>query len=497
MKQLTEKIKKTPQKVLQLPHSIMSRYANQQHQTASDFGRMYALPVFVGAVACLVMAYVGWCVDYEVLYGIEYNAHQDQARAEWHAFQTATIIQLLIVFFFSIGAKALLFGKVIQFEGIKPQLVNKGHAIMFVLCAGLFYYGFSWTLELSYKTYHSAKANAAQFERNTKAKFAQNAENLKLEQQKAIEAVQNTIQDQKNALQAKYGTEKDDLTKLYLGKIERKKAKYQKGQISKAILLDKTTKYTNSMNAGVKTINTELNDKLLHLTNQEAEQIEAINSQYTTLLSKNDNNQVAALAVIAQDIEANAQATAGRNVRINSTSVILSLLTVFYALFAGKDNSTTTATQDTDTTNAGTARKRKKKKKKKKAYTAKATTTVQTYTDNQKTTSTTNGATLHKLTQKQPTQETKKEVVETSTAVAVQEDIQTIEGHEVLTVEGLKPKVLHNGKFVLASQIKSWMGTARSRANKYLKEGKTELVQYQNKVIADFQSKLNALNTVK
>lgn len=484
--EILKKVKRFVNYFLQIPYCIMTGYANNQQETASDFSKMYANVVFLALAMMLVTAYVGWTVDYSVLYGIEYNSTQDAASADWQAFQSATIIQLLILVFFGIAAKALIFGKAFK---------HRGHFLMFGLATTLFIYGFSWTLQLSNQTYHSAKANATQTISKTKAEFAANGQKLAEEKQNELLALANTIQAQKKAESAKYQPEIDRIENKYADKVTRKEVNYKKGNISKLTLIDKTAKYNSAKDAEQKKPNDALNTALLLLTNQEAKQAAAINAKYDSLSNQNNQALAAALLLIEQDIEANAKATQGRNITINITSVLLQLLTIIFALFATKDNgdTSTDATSSTDEPNSGNSRNKKKKK----TSTNKAKMTVEASNIKRKKTPKPASTPFHNVPQPQTVETSTGDSATISTVPTVETKIQTVEGFEIITVEGRKPKIMHNGTPVLASKLKGWAKTTRTRINKYIKNGQTELVAAQKAMIADYENKIKILEKVE
>lgn len=500
MKQTAEKqgfISKIVSKILSIPYSVMDKYVKSQNNT-SDFQTMYSNTWFIALTAMFVLIGICFWVDFQVLYGIEFNSTMDANHSWWSAFKSSVIIQFLIIVCGGLFFKILIFGKL---KSDKKQdfyffsaPIDKKHLIQCTIFGVLFLYGFAWTLDLAYKTYNSAKANALTNKINLDAKYKTGLDDLEKERIYKSTDLQNNANKNILAIEINYDAQLKNIQAKYEARKQKKLADFENKTIGKAKLTAALAEYETAMQKEQSPLLKAKADKINPIYEALNKELENIKVHYQTLEKNLDFQANSAKLELHDEIESTALETRGRNVKYNLISVILMIGLLFFTKGcledaangknsnAQKNNSNPNNTTHTDDDNtdfdnddepddvghhstqssAGSSKN-----------TGKSTVNTNKNTD-------TNNPDDYL------------EFEETETQKETQEESFSRDGYDFKKKHG-KIYIKHGSTFADIHTLNVWYKTYNDRVQDYLKKGKADMVKKNATMAAIISQKINYL----
>ena len=331
-----------------IPYLTMNKYV-QSHDNTANFQTMYSRAWFVAFVVMGVVSLICFKVDYEVLFGIEYTSSLDEKQSFWSAIGSATIIQFLIVFCGGMFFKIIIFGKLrkaTEDDQSFLESIDKKHVFQCLILGTLFVYGFSWTIDLSNKTYFSAKANAIGNKNAMEYAYKADATLLSNERQSKIENLQRSANETIESKKEHYTSLIASVVAKYEAKKGKVSADYAKGKYTKAAM----ERHLHSYDAKAETEKAALLIKkekaIAPLQIALAATLADIRSEYTTYEKSLDYKASNNRSELNAEIEATAKETQGRNVTYNLVNVILMIGLLFFAKDSLHDTAPTGSDED-------------------------------------------------------------------------------------------------------------------------------------------------------
>lgn len=481
-------------KIKNLPYFVMNKYI-YSHDNTDSFQNMYSGMWFIALIAMTILTVICFKVDYHVLYGIEYTATLDHKLSHYSALKSATIIQFLILVCGGVFFKTIVFGKLLSGEktrivGFQVSKIATKHLVQAVIAGSLFLFGFLWTLNLSQKTYFSAKANAQQNKVQQEAKQEAMATNLLKERQTKLEEIERLAMREEQALEKHYNALIVAEQAKYEAKKKQKEAYFDEGRLSKTNLAKYMAKYDEYSNAATKRLLNEKFKKLAPIQRQAKEELQETKATYNTYEKSLAYKASSARSALASEIEANAQETQGRNVLYNVVNVLLMLGLLFFAKYSLEEQ------QPTPKNNTGTQTHQHR-------HTIKEETAHQrmdTDTQNKKSSVITDEHTdtqTHKTTKEDQHTSSNTEYIDYEVLEEKQVPKPTFfekEGYQLKKEKGVI-SILHNKKYVTLGILNTWIKTYQDRVDKYVKEGKVKLATKNSNTMAILSQKANFLKT--
>lgn len=334
--------------VSSLPYRIMDKYVHAQDNT-DDFQTMYSFTWFIAMAAMIVLIGICFWVDFQVLYGIEFNSTMDETHSYWSAFKSATIIQFLIIICGGLFFKILIFNKLKSDKKENFWLfeakISKRHLIQCCTFGILFLYGFFWTLDLAYKTYNSAKANALanqiDLDNKYKGKFDELTQEQTAKLQNSSEMAARHIKD----IEQNYNAQIQAIINKYEAIKLKKKAQLDNKQISRQTFASAMAEYETSIQKQVSPLLKEKTSKINVINEAATAELSKIKSHYQELESNLDYQASRDRNDLNGEIENTALETQGRNIKYNLISVVLMIGLLFFAKGCLEDKNTAGNTQ--------------------------------------------------------------------------------------------------------------------------------------------------------
>lgn len=494
MKQTAEKqgfINQIISKITSIPYRIMDKYVHAQDNT-DDFQTMYSFTWFIALAAMLVLIGICFWVDFQVLYGIEYNSTMDETHSYWSAFKSATIIQFLIVVCGGLFFKILIFNKLKQdeiedFYFFKAR-ISKRHLIQCCTFGILFLYGFAWTLDLAYKTYNSAKANALQNQISLDAKYNLNFHQLSNEHTDKLKAITTNSENTIKSIEQNYNAQIQAITNKWDALKAKKQSQFNNKQISKQTLLSTLANYEVAQEKQLAPLLKSKTEKINIASEASQAEIKKIKEHYQQLESNLDYQASRDRNDLNSEIENTAKETQGRNIKYNLISVVLLVGLLFFAkgCLEDKKKDNDTDTQDDDTwhglddddyqngnhSSGNTAKGNTKKN------TVNTDNTQDDYLDYEDVNTTSNTASNTQHTQ--------------NTQDSAKDGKFSQDGYDFLRKFG-KVYIKHGTSYADLTKLKVWYKTYSERVGEYTKEGKIDIAKKNAKMASIIAQKINYL----
>lgn len=479
-------------KIKSLPYQIMNRYV-KSHDNTDDFQAMYSGAWFIAFLAMLVLSIICFNVDYDVLFGIEYTSSLDASYSRWSAVKSASIIQFLIIICGGLFFKILIFGKLKRAEEEQPLTIlgtplsvpriDQKHLFQFIIFGLLFSYGFKWTLELSNKTYFSAKANAIGNQKDLELTNKEKALDLLEERRAKILELERSANKNIQSNSTHYDKLITGIAFKYEAKRANRKAAFEAGELKKNTL----NKYlANYASREAKETALILKKKLAQITpvqdklNQDIEQIRSTYEGYEKSLSYQAST---ARSELNNEIEATARETRGRNVTYNFINVLLMIGLLFFAKSSLDDHREPT---DSEENTDGSS-------------TTKNTNTKASHTTD--TQQATQGKYSAKNTQKEPVITAQHSETQLKTGDYIEfEDVDTHtapkteyfaqDGYEFKREDGVV-YIKHNKRYANLTSLNTWLKTYQKRVDNYTREGKIKAALRNAATVTKFSEKIN------
>lgn len=463
-------------KIIAIPYLIMDIYV-KSHKNTNNFQAMYSGAWFIAAMAMMVITAICFKVDFEVLYGIEYNTSLNESQSWWSAVKSALVIQFLILVCGGIALKTFIFGKYKDLNTppknwyfFSIPMLNWHHTLQMITFGALFVYGLSWTLDLSGKTYHAAKANAIGNKTALEQKHYSNQDKIATTRKDKASEIERVANADILAIKNSYKERLSNIENKYDAKRKNYKDKYRNKQVSKATLNAKIANYNLREANEKKPLLSSRAKKIEEKQNLLSTNLQSVNDYYLRLESKAGNEKATASAELTAQIEATAKETKGRNITYNIVNVILMIGLLFFTKGCIDDqpesqryntgsngNTQYSDTEDTDDTK-GSPRADTEE------YEA-------TDTEEDETVNTADHSTHNTESQKEDdTEYTEFEELETK---APKVEFFSQGGFDFKKTKGTV-YIKHNSTYANLSKLNTWINTYETRANEYWIEGKKE-----------------------
>lgn len=332
-------MKKIIEKIKSFPFNTMTKFA-EFHNNLNSFEQMFFRTWFIFALVSVPLACLCAYVDFEVLFGIYYDSSQDYVTAFVKSLTEAVLIQLGILVAGGLAIKILINGKVLVW--------GKQFLIFFIL-AGLC---ISRTFYLSYQTYYSSKANAQINKEHIEAEHKREIASIEDAKQRELSSVESWYNSEKDRIALSYSTIIKDTVAVWENKIEQKKAKYKRKEITKSYRDKKIAAYNIVIN-GLKThYNKQIFNEHNELEKERKSNVGKISEKFDKQLSMTSNENYAQSMELKSSINKSAKSTQGRNIGLNIISLLLQLGLMYYAKGVNKENNTI-GDEDTEDEDSG------------------------------------------------------------------------------------------------------------------------------------------------
>lgn len=338
-------------KISSIPYYVMNRYVHAQDNT-DDFQTMYSFTWFIAMAAMVVLIGICFWVDFQVLYGIEFNSTMDENHSYWSAFKSATIIQFLIIVCGGLFFKILIFNKLKSdrkesFYFFEAK-ISKRHLIQCCTFGILFLYGFFWTLDLAYKTYNSAKANALanqiDLDNKYKGKFDELTQEQTAKFQNSSEFAARQIKD----IEQNYNAQIAIITQKYEARKTRNKIRFENKIITRQTFSSVMAEQEAALQKELSPLLKEKTAKINTINEAATAELSKLKSHYQELESNLDYQASRDRNDLNGEIENTALETQGRNIKYNLISVVLMIGLLFFAKGCLEDKNTGNTQTDPD-----------------------------------------------------------------------------------------------------------------------------------------------------
>lgn len=480
------------QKIKTLPYSIMNRYVNK-HDNTEKFQTMYSGPWFVAFLVMGVITLICCWVDYSVLYGIEYTSSLNKTYSFLSAFGSAIIIQFLIIVGGGLFFKIIIFGKLRTDAGEDQSFVesiNKNHVLQAFIFGTLFVYGFTWTIELSNKTYYSAKANAIGNQYDLEEKYKASAALLSNERQNKINELERAANKSIQSKEVHYNSLIASNTAKFEALKAKKRADAKRYNYTKAKLERSLAKYDSQAETKKAALLIEKESVIAPIQSALIASTDDLRSTYTTYEKSLDYKASNDRSELDAGIEATAKETQGRNVTYNFMNVVLMIGLLLFAKSSLDDDTAPTGSDDetqtdehkpmntgsspendtahrTDTQEAKTGKAQPKKNKKSSVLTEE------------------HSKTQHKVGEYLEFEDTTKNTVEKT-------EYFDRDGYEFKKENGtVFIKHGEKGKYVTLQNLNTWFRTYNNRVDQYTREHKHDIARRNATKAAIISQKIN------
>ena len=479
-----------------IPYLTMNKYV-KSHDNTEQFQTMYSGAWFVAFVVMGGVTVICFSVDYSVLYGIEYTSSLNEERSFWSAFGSATIIQFLIVVCGGLFFKIIIFGKLRKVAEENQnfiQSIDKRHVFQAVVFGALFVYGFTWTIELSNKTYFSAKANAIGNQTNQEQSYKKDAALLSKERTTKIAELERTANKTIASKEVHYNSLIASVVAKYEAKKGKVTADYKKGKYTKPQLERHLSSYDAKAQIEKAALLIQKEKAIAPIQSSMAANIKTVADLYTTYEKSLDYKASNDRTALNAEIEATAKETQGRNVTYNLVNVILMFGLLLFAKHSLDDTAEPTGSDDDTQTDTHIP-----------------TNTAESPKNNTNSNTGHSTDTQQAKHSKKAAKNTQKETVSTAKHSKTQHKVgdyiefedteeNTVDKTEYFERDGYEFKkengtvfIKHGkkGKYATLQNLNTWLRTYNSRVDQYIREHKTDKARANATKAALISQKIN------
>lgn len=327
MQYLKDKLKR----LSETPYIVMSNFADF-HNNLGSFKDMFYRTWFIFFLVSFPLAFLCGYVDFEVLFGLNYDSTQNYTSSFCKALIEAVLIQLSILVAGGLAIKILINGK-IRIWGIQFM-------IFFVLAS----MGFARTIYLSYQTYYSAKANAQSNSEQIALEHEKQSTNLSQNQATEITKIETWYQTELDRINTAHQEQLAAAVSIWENHKKNKKAKYQRKEITKSYLNKKLSAYNTQIAKLEREYKTAQFEAQNALAIEKDKRLKPTKANYKEAYNDLKESQRIETMTLNSSIKENAQNTQGRNIGLNIISLLLQIGIMFYARGVNKETKETIET---------------------------------------------------------------------------------------------------------------------------------------------------------